>query len=200
MIPIVTIYHPQYSRKSRLTIPMFIDEFLPDILVMYSNILMVGDFNFHLDNRNDPDAVQFSDILDAMGLIPHIDFPTHIAGHTLGQVYTMLNTQITISDCSQGFLLSDHYIIKGHVVIPRIATSTCSVRSRKIKGINSFMDDIKTEIIPLSNIDEVVRMLDIELFRVLDKTCPDERNELLTGKRKNPEKVCKEHGGSLEPV
>ena len=106
--------------------------------------------------------------------------------------------------------LSDHYIVKGHVVIPRIATSTHSVKSRKIKGINinSFMDDINTENIVLSNIDEAVRMLDLELLRVLDKHAPMKEMRVTDRKKeiwfddhiKNPEKVCKEQGGSLEPV
>ena len=134
---------------------------------------MLGDFNLHLDS-DDPDAVLFSDILDAMGLIPHISVPTHIAGHTLNQIYSGLNSRAIVCNCSQSALLSDHYAVLGHIVIPHTATTIRTVKARKLKNIDisMFMEDINTDAIPLTVIDEVVTALDTELLRVLDKHAP----------------------------
>ena len=177
VITLVIIYHPPYSRASCVIIPIFIDEiteFLPNVLVKYTNIIMLGDFNLHLDS-DDPDAVLFSDILDAMGLIPHISVPTPIAGHTLDQIYSVLNSRGIVRNCSQSALLSDHYAILGHIVIPHTATHTIrTVKARKLKNIDisTFMEDINTDAIPLTDIDEAVTALDTELLSVLDKQAP----------------------------
>ena len=153
VITLVIIYHPSFSRASRITIPIFIDEiteFLPNVLVKYTNIIMLGDFNLHLDS-DDPDAVLFSDILDAMGLIPHISVPTHIAGHTLDQIYSVLNSRAIVRNCSQSALLSDHYAVLGHIVIPHTATTVRTVKARKLKNIDisMFMEYIKHRCNPI---------------------------------------------------
>ena len=69
---------------------MFIDDlaqFLQNILIEDKNIVLLGDLNLHLET-DDPDTMLFSDIVDPMGFSPHVNIPTHKAGHTLDQVYT----------------------------------------------------------------------------------------------------------------
>ena len=136
-ITIVMIYHPPYSPAAQVTNAQFVKDFahfLPDVLVKYNNILMLGDFNLHLDNPDDPDATLFTDVLDTMGLIPYVNFPTQVAGHTLDQVYTVVNSRITDRNCRQSMLMSDHYVVKGHVALPHNPTIIKTVKSRKLKN------------------------------------------------------------------
>jgi len=82
---------------------MFFDDlaqFLQDILIEHKNIVILGDLNLHIE-RDDSDAIVCSDILGAMGFIPQFNIPTHKGGHTLDQVYTVLDNQVTISECCQ---------------------------------------------------------------------------------------------------
>ena len=56
---------------------MFLDEFtewLPDQLVKYKNVMIVGEINFHLNGIDDPDATTLKDTLDALGLKIHNTF------------------------------------------------------------------------------------------------------------------------------
>ena len=124
--------------------------FLADIIVKYNNILILGDFNLHLDDSEDTDAMLFKDIMHAMGRISYVNFPTHLAGHTLDQVYTVLGSRITVRKCAQDPLISDHYTVKGCVLVPYISTTTRYIQSRKLKAIdiNSFIEDINTGNIP----------------------------------------------------
>ena len=49
---IIVVYHPPYSNMCPVTNSMFIDDFtewLPSQLVRYDNILLVGDFNIHMN-------------------------------------------------------------------------------------------------------------------------------------------------------
>ena len=165
------IYHPPYSPAARVTNAQFVKDlanFLPDVLVKYNDILMLRDFNLHLD---EPDATLFTDVLDAMGLIPYVNFPTRVAGHTLDQVYTVVNSRTTVRNCRQSTLMSDHYVVNGHVVISHNPTIIKTVKSRKLKNIDidMFMRDINMDDIAWSDIYDAVRALDTELLRVLDK-------------------------------
>ena len=68
---------------------MFLDEvtdFLATFLVEYNNIIIMGDFNIHVNNTNDPDAQIFLDTMEALGLDNHVNFSTHNRGNTLDLV------------------------------------------------------------------------------------------------------------------
>ena len=44
-------------------------------------MLVLGDFNIHVDVPNDIDAVKFLDLLESLGLEQHVTKPTHIWSH-----------------------------------------------------------------------------------------------------------------------
>ena len=123
-------------------------------------------------------------IVDAMGLTPHVKIPTLKAGHTLNQIYTILDNQVTISECRPGLLLSDQFVIECHALIARNST-TKTVTSRKFKDIDNtaFMNDIDIEATHLTSIDEAVRTLDEELLRVLDKHAHMKTRRIVERKR-----------------
>ena len=178
---LVIIYHSGYSKACPVTVTTFIDEFVQFIIMNFKNTVILGDFNLHLDT-DDPSAIMFAGTLDAMGLTQHVNFPTHIAVHTLDQIYSVLENSVTVLNVTQGTL-----IIFGQITIPRNATGMRSVTSRKLKGIicDNFMNDINLENISLNNIDDAVRMLDIELTRVLDLHAPLKTRKV-TDRKKEP--------------
>ena len=52
-VTLVALYHPQYSSKGPFTNRMFIDDitiWLPDRLIKYNNVVLIGDVNIHLNN------------------------------------------------------------------------------------------------------------------------------------------------------
>ncbi len=46
-------------------------------------VLIVGDFNIHVDNEKDALESAFIDILNSIGVRQHISGPTHSRNHTL---------------------------------------------------------------------------------------------------------------------
>ena len=77
-ICLVAIYRPP-----DLSLPWFLDdftEFMVDIIADSSNIVVMGDFNIHVNCDDDPNAVIFSDTMKAIGLHQHITGPTHRSG------------------------------------------------------------------------------------------------------------------------
>ena len=57
---------------------------LERLVLLPGELVILGDFNFHVDNPTKSDAVQFiMSLLEAFDLTQHVDLPTHIDGHTL---------------------------------------------------------------------------------------------------------------------
>ena len=136
---ILSVYHPPYSTKNRISNVVFLDdfiEFLTNIIPMYNNVLVVGDSNLHL-NKADPDAEVFENSMDALGFVPHVKFLTHKLGNTLDQVYSELNG-ISIHNCHQGLALSDHYSV---VIDTSIACSnSCATHIKTVTSKASTMN------------------------------------------------------------
>ena len=67
----VAIYHPPYSATNNTTNAKFIDkftEYLVDSIMTYNNIVILGDFNLHINDQEDPDTYIFIDTITALGL------------------------------------------------------------------------------------------------------------------------------------
>ena len=87
---IIIVYRPPYSVVHPIAASAFFDEFstyLESIVMSPEPLLIVGNFNFHVDIPTDPNALRFLE-LSSMGLDQHVDKPTHISGHILDQIIT----------------------------------------------------------------------------------------------------------------
>ena len=58
------------------------------VILSNERLLVLGDFNIHVDVPNGIDAVKFLDLLESLGLEQHVTEPTHIFGHRLDLVIT----------------------------------------------------------------------------------------------------------------
>ena len=122
-VRISVIYRPPPSQANGLKNIVFLTEWAsyPERLTeIHEEILITGDFNFHMDNRNDTDASRFSNLLDAHGLTQHVKEPTHKKGHILDLVITrdtslLLNSSPVVTDpglCdSHGNPSGDHFAL-----------------------------------------------------------------------------------------
>ena len=76
----MAIYHPPYLATNNSTNAKFIDEFteyLADSIMIYNNIVILGDFNIHINDQEDLDTGIFIDTITALGLDQYVDFATH---------------------------------------------------------------------------------------------------------------------------
>jgi len=68
---IVTMYRPPPSKANRLSSALFFKEFsilAEQLAVASGNLLIVGDFNFHVDNLGNSEAIKFTSILESFNL------------------------------------------------------------------------------------------------------------------------------------
>ena len=88
---LVVVYRPPYSEAHPITPRVFLEEFgsyLETIIISPESLILTGDYDFHVDVEDDPDARAFLDLLASMGLKQHVNVPTHVSGHTLDLMIT----------------------------------------------------------------------------------------------------------------
>lgn len=69
----------------------FLNEFssyMESIILSKDHLLILGDFNIHVDVPTDAYTVKFMDLLESVGLEQHVRGPTHTHGHILDLVIT----------------------------------------------------------------------------------------------------------------
>jgi hypothetical protein len=119
---LAVIYRSWPTKANGFRNSVFFDEwgsFLTKYVTFGGDFMMVGDFNFHVDDLdNDRDAHRFMSMLEDCGMTQHVAEATHVHGHTLDLIITSagarsLVTDIQVSDpglCGQdGKRIRDHF-------------------------------------------------------------------------------------------
>ena len=110
-ITLVSIYHPPYNNKTKVTNAEFLDEYMDCIaetLANDKNLLICGDYNLHVNNPDDEDTANFLDENTNICLKQHVRFVTHTLGNTLDLIFTEVNSEIGIADCIPDFFISGY--------------------------------------------------------------------------------------------
>ena len=98
------VYRPPYSKS-------FVSEFtsyLESIILSAEPILIVGDFNLHVNEACNTAAVDFLDTLESMGLAKYVTGSTHNHGPTLDLIITHQSDSIIKNSPTIGQFFSDH--------------------------------------------------------------------------------------------
>ena len=96
---LICIYRP--GTNPRNGNPVATSSFFDDLISILDrhdvapyNLVIVGDFNFHVNDDNDVDASNFLDILTAYDLTQCVKERTHESGHTLATLYNTISRNL----------------------------------------------------------------------------------------------------------
>ncbi|KAF7643041.1 hypothetical protein LDENG_00246040 [Lucifuga dentata] len=81
----VTIYRPPKHN------PNFLSEFsqlLTIALVKYDRVILLGDFNLHVNDCSDSRTAEFMDLVTSLDFTQHVNNSTHNRGNTLDLIFT----------------------------------------------------------------------------------------------------------------
>ena len=118
--------------------------FLESLAIVPSFLLIVSDFNLHVNDASDRSAQRFLRLLEAFNLKQHVWVPTHRSGNTLDLVITR-NDESTARDFDVfDPVISNHYIVSCSLALPKEAFERKEVNYRKLKSIDlqELRDDI----------------------------------------------------------
>ncbi|KAE8278033.1 hypothetical protein D5F01_LYC23909 [Larimichthys crocea] len=171
---IATVYRPPKQNSEFLN---DFAAFLNHLSSLSPNIIILGDFNIHMDNINLPLTKDFTSCLESFGCQQHITFPTHSKGHILDLICC---SGVTPSDLTANELpITDHFLISFTVKLTlSISKQPRLISLRNIKNINpatltacinsSCLPDIQN----LSTPDDLVSHYNTGLLNILNTLAP----------------------------
>ena len=173
---IAVIYRPP-----ALSCAKFIEDFtsfLEDNALGGDSLLIIGDFNVHMDTPNHTYPKKLLELCSAFDLAQHVSFPTHIKGHIVDLIFSRLSDTVKPAQARKGELRSDHYMLCCNLTISRPLSIKREIAYRNLKSIDieQFRDDIrKLSIYKHVNeldLEELVEAYDTQLARLLDAHAP----------------------------
>ena len=115
---IIGLYHP-HKEQTQISNANFLDQLtnlLSHVIPKHQDIIIMGDFNIHINDSEDQDAQTLQDTLTAFNLKQHINIPTHNLGHTIDLIITSNNY---MGQLIPGSYISDHRMITLNTNIPK---------------------------------------------------------------------------------
>ena len=140
------------------------------------HLLLLGNFNIHLDKQDLPDTIIFQDFMDSFRLINHINQSTHTSNHILDLVISQPEFSLIVRTVELSHFLSDHCFTHVSLLVDRPIPSRKHIKYWNMKSIdqNKFSHDLSeafnTE--PESHMDRVLQYK-TELRNVLEKHAPE---------------------------
>ena len=132
----VGVYHlptKYHANDSNAVFIMAFLNFMCDLQLQSKNILILDNFNLHVNDKSDTNAQQFIDMVEASRLKQWIKFPTHKHGNTLDLIITELATGVQIKNVHCGPYISDHCIITCTFNIPKTKMNIKQIKYRNFK-------------------------------------------------------------------
>jgi hypothetical protein len=178
---IACVYRPPYSSKHRHSVPAFVNEFSEcwsSILASYqaSKLILLGDFNIHVDNPDNTDTIAFNEMLDSFDCNQIVHVPTHTSGHTLDLCIVPAVSDLNVSSPKAEYFISDHTFLAFHLNVSRPPSETFTISSRNTGKIDTeaFQKDLIStcdDLILKSGCD-LAEDYDIQLRALLDSHAP----------------------------
>ncbi len=173
-------------------------------LLAADKVLIVGDFNIHVDNEKDALGSAFLDILNSIGVIQHVSGPTHRQNHTLDLILSHGIDVNWVEVLQQSDDISDHYLVLRKLHIAKAVNSTPSYKyGRNITSTTKdcFVSNLPdlSQFLSISNsaekLDDVTETTDSLFSSTLDTVAPLRLRKI---KEKSPTPWCNEHTQALK--
>ena len=144
-------------------------------------LLLVGDFNIHLDEPAHSDTILFTDTLESLDLQNMVKSPAHRSGHILDVIITECNSPL-VSSVHIGHQFSDHKFIHAVLSTTKPVPVEMTVKYWKIKNINidKFGSDVRnycTDQDQERSLEELLTHYNEMLLGTLNKHAPLHENK-----------------------
>ena len=108
-VSFIALHHSPYPCTSPVIQRVFLDEltvFVAESIVKYNNIIIVRYINPHINDLDNPDVYMFLDIITAIALMHHINFPALRGRTLLDAIITESHRKIKILKRASTYLIT----------------------------------------------------------------------------------------------
>ncbi len=178
-------------------------DFLSELVLAADKVLIVGDFNIHVDNEKDVLGSAFTDIMNSIGARQHVSGPTHCRNHTLDLILSHGIDFNGFEVLQQSVCISYHYLVLCKLHIAKAVNSPSYNYGRTITSITKdcFVSNLPdlSQFLSISNsaekLDEVTETMDSLFSSTLDTVASLRLRKI---KEKSPTPWYNEHTCALK--
>jgi hypothetical protein len=99
----------KYEETKLVTFFDEFEEYLDSVMNKSGAPMICGDFNFHVEDKNNAYANRFISLCESKGFVQNVHSPTHVSGGTLDLVLTLDSVTTTVNDNCDSNLSSSGY-------------------------------------------------------------------------------------------
>jgi len=145
-IQYIIIYRPPPSPKNGLLLSTFLrefEDFIGEISLFPRKIIVLGDFNIHVDVPSKSEVKRFLTYLETNDFQQHVMHPTHVSGHILDLIMSRPSDNL-VRSCEVQTNLIDHHKVKCDINVAKPSLCKKLVTCRNFKAINQaqFKSDL----------------------------------------------------------
>ena len=100
------------------------------------DLILLGDFNIHVNNTLSQDTININDFLDSLLLTNKVTFPTHHLLNTLDLIIVE-EESIKVQHVRQESLFSDYHMVHFNLITKFPLPTKAKLTYRKCKNINT---------------------------------------------------------------
>ena len=181
------VYHPP-SASNQVNDSIFTDSFLDAtslLLAEHNDLIIMGDFNIHVNDVSDNDAIFFLEAMSSLGLKQHVQSATHVGGNTIDLIFTEPES-IPVTTCICADLLSDHRIVICQTDLNNPVATKAEIKVRKYSEENVTQFGKCLDISPVMNccdLEEAVKEYEEILTSTLNDCMPLKTKKVTVRKR-----------------
>ena len=147
-----------------------------DITDNTKQLVMIGDFNIHMDSRDNSGTIIFNDFQESFRLENRVNFVTHTLGQSIDLCITEKNNSL-IKDMTKGHLLSDHHFVNMALNIERPFPPKKTISYQKLKSIteSTFKHDLENALTKFpkeGNLEQAVNYYNKALNNMMENNAP----------------------------
>ena len=182
VIYMCVVYAPECKQSSAQAHNTFISEFAPslvDHLGKSLNVLLLGDFNYHVNAEANVYTNKFLSLPECFGLKTHVQIETHIKCNTFDLVITRGNKLLTLDITTDTSVTSDHVAVLFGIPAPKPLSENNTTKYSRWKSLDldAFKSDLSMSDIHLilesKSMSDAVRTYDTILHDLIDKHAPE---------------------------
>ena len=143
-----------------------------NILNDHGELVLIGDFNVHINSPEALDTILFNDFLDSLNLKNLVDFSSHLSNHSIDLIIMDKKSSL-ISHPRRGHMLSDHHFILADLQIITQPPPIKTIKYRKLKSISpsNFEADLRSIDLSGNTLSEHIESYNSNLVKILGLPC-----------------------------
>ena len=151
-----------------------VSELVQYLFTNHKNLVLLGDFNIHVNRLDSHDTQSYIDTMEALGLVQHIDQQTHQLRNTLDLIYRESLEPLKVYHAFTSMYISDHCLVGIELQMKKqIGIESSKTRNYKNFNPRDFETSFNNStILKQDNFMLAVQELEKELIRTLDELAP----------------------------